>query len=82
MDLCLRYGAVTLGVELKVWRDGVPDPVNDGLTQLDCYLSGLGLDSGWLVIFDRRADQPPIEARTASQEMTSPQGRVIQMVRA
>ncbi len=82
MDLCLRYGAVTLGIELKVWRDGRPDPLLQGLVQLDDYLAGLGLGSGWLVIFDRRADQPPIEARTASQEMTSPQGRIIQVVRA
>ena len=27
MDLCLRYGVVTLGIELKVWRDGEPDPL-------------------------------------------------------
>ena len=53
MDLCLRYGAVTLGIELKVWRDGEPDPLNEGLEQLDGYLVGLGLDTGWLVIFDR-----------------------------
>jgi hypothetical protein len=24
MDLCLRYGDLTLGMELKVWRDGAP----------------------------------------------------------
>ncbi|MEO1402800.1 MAG: ATP-binding protein [Cyanobacteria bacterium J06635_1] len=28
MDLCLRYGEVTLAIELKVWREGRPDPVN------------------------------------------------------
>jgi len=44
MDLCLRYGAVTLGIELKVWRDGEPDPLTEGLEQLDGYLAGLGLD--------------------------------------
>ena len=82
MDLCLRYGAVTLGMELKVWRDGSPDPLNDGLDQLDGYLAGLGLDKGWLVIFDRRAGQPPIAERTASAEQLSPQGRRIQVVRA
>ncbi len=82
MDLCLRYGAVTLGLELKVWRDGRPDPLAEGLIQLDDYLAGLGLDSGWLVIFDRRSGQPPIEARTASLETTSAQGRRIVVVRA
>ncbi|MCF7997052.1 MAG: ATP-binding protein [Chromatiaceae bacterium] len=82
MDLCLRYGSVTLGMELKVWRDGRPDPLAEGLKQLDTYLAGLGLDSGWLLIFDRRAGQPPIEARTSSQQMTSPGGRGIVLVRA
>ncbi|AFL75727.1 AAA-like domain-containing protein [Thiocystis violascens] len=82
MDLCLRDGAVTLGLALKVWRDGRPDPLTEGLTQLDAYLAGLGLDRGWLVIFDRRARQPPIEARTSSHETLSPAGRCIQVVRA
>ncbi len=82
MDLCLRYSAVTLGMELKVWRDGEPDPLQAGLAQLDGYLAGLGLEMGWLIIFDRRAGQPPIAERTVSVEQTSPQGRRIQVVRA
>ena len=82
MDLCLRYGAVTLGIELKVWRDGEPDPLTEGLEQLDGYLAGLGLDRGWLVIFDRRTGQPPIRERTSSSAMSSPQGRFITVVRA
>jgi len=82
MDLCLRYGEVTLGLELKVWRDGRPDPLTEGLTQLDSYLAGLDLTSGWLVIFDQRSQQPPIEARTACRPATSPQGRSVQVVRA
>ncbi|MFZ1829269.1 MAG: AAA family ATPase [Candidatus Competibacteraceae bacterium] len=82
MDLCLRYGAVTLGIEIKVWRDGEPDPLAEGLEQLDGYLSGLGLDGGWLIIFDRRSGQPPIRERTSSAERPSPQGRRITVVRA
>ncbi|MBL8253525.1 MAG: AAA-like domain-containing protein [Candidatus Competibacter sp.] len=82
MDLCLRYGAVTLGIELKVWRDGEPDPLTEGLEQLDGYLAGLGLDCGWLVLFDRRTGQPPIRERTSSGVMPSPQGRRITVVRA
>ncbi len=82
MDLCLRYGGATLGMELKVWRDGYPDPLTAGLAQLDGYLAGLGLETGWLVIFDRRSGQLPIAERTASVEQTSPQGRRIQVVRA
>jgi hypothetical protein len=45
---------LTLGMELKVWREGRPDPLQAGLEQLDRYLAGLGLESGWLVIFDQR----------------------------
>lgn len=82
MDLCLRYGGLILGIELKVWRDGRPDPLDDGLKQLDAYLAGLGLDSGWLVIFDRRSGQPPIEERTASLEQQTPAGRRITLIRA
>jgi hypothetical protein len=82
MDLCLRYRDLTLGMELKVWRDGAPDPLAEGLEQLDGYLAGLGLERGWLVIFDRRAGQPPIAERTRSQETRSPQGRSIQVIRA
>ena len=82
MDLCLRYGGMTLGMELKVWRDGAPDPLPTGLHQLDSYLAGLGLDTGWLVIFDRRSGQPPIAERTGCAETRSPQGRRIVVVRA
>ncbi|MGB5737423.1 MAG: AAA-like domain-containing protein [Thiohalocapsa sp.] len=82
MDLCLRYGPVTLAMELKVWRDGRPDPLNEGLVQLDDYLAGLDLDQGWLVIFDRRGAQRPIAERTTSTEARSPGGRCIQVVRA
>ncbi|MEA1050575.1 AAA-like domain-containing protein [Lamprobacter modestohalophilus] len=82
MDLCLRYGAVALGIELKVWRDGRPDPLARGLEQLDGYLSGLRLDSGWLVLFDRRNGQPPIAERTQVDETRSPGGRRIQVIRA
>jgi hypothetical protein len=82
MDLCLRYGAVTLGIELKVWRDGEPDPLTEGLEQLDGYLAGLGLNWGWLIIFDRRSGQPPIRERTSSETKQSPQGRQITVVRA
>jgi hypothetical protein len=82
MDLCLRYGALTLAMGLKVWWDGAPDPFAQGLEQLDGYLAGLGLDTGWLVVFDRRCGQPPIAERTASAGPVSPAGRSIVVVRA
>jgi hypothetical protein len=82
MDLCLRYREVTLAMELKVWRDGRPDPLNEGLVQIDSYLNGLGLDSGWLVIFDRRKDQPPIDQRTATEPASTASGKSATVIRA
>ncbi|MBK1619601.1 hypothetical protein CKO42_14360 [Lamprobacter modestohalophilus] len=81
MDLCLRYRDLTLGMELKVWRDGAPDPLTEGLEQLDGYLAGLGLDNGWLVIFDRRSGQLPLAERLADSEQRSPGERQIRLLR-
>ena len=48
MDLWLRLADVTVAMELKVWRDGRPDPVSGGLVQLDGYLEGWGsIGGGW-----------------------------------
>ncbi|NVZ10361.1 AAA family ATPase [Allochromatium humboldtianum] len=82
MDLCLRYRAVTLGIEIKVWRPSASDPLPDGLVQLDAYLSGLGVDRGWLVIFDRRPGLAPLAERLRVDETTSPSGRRVCVVRA
>ncbi|NJN29618.1 MAG: ATP-binding protein [Synechococcales cyanobacterium RM1_1_8] len=82
MDLCLRYGTVTLGIELKVWRDRKGDPLGQGLAQLDGYLARLNQESGWLVIFDRRTDAPELETRLSSDLEQSPGGREITVIRA
>jgi hypothetical protein len=82
MDLCLRYGQTTLGIELKVWRDKRPDPLKRGLEQLDKYLARLGLETGWLVIFDRRIAQPSIEERTTTERATTSSGRIVTVIRA
>ncbi len=79
MDLCLHYGDVTLAMELKVWREGRPDPLKAGLEQLDRYLTGLALDSGWLVIFDRRSDLLPLAKRTKTEAATTPSGKSVQV---
>jgi hypothetical protein len=81
MDLCLRYGAVTLGMELKVWREGRPDPLAKGLEQIEGYLAGLGLAEGWLVIFDRRLGLSPIEDRTTTEAAVTTEGRTITVIR-
>ncbi|QNP28301.1 ATP-binding protein [Cylindrospermopsis curvispora] len=82
MDICLRYGKVVMGMELKVWRERKSDPLIKGLTQLDKYLDGLGLDTGWLVIFDRRPGLPPMGERISTEEVISPSGRTITLIRS
>ena len=82
MDLCLRLAGETLAIEIKVWRPGRPDPEAQGLAQLDGYLAGLGLESGWLVIFDRRPGLSPVAERLVSRVERSPAGRVVTVIRA
>ncbi len=82
MDLLVHYGAVRLALELKVWRDGAKDPLTEGLGQIDSYLNGLGLPTGWLVIFDRRSGLPDIAERTTTQPASTPAGRTVTVVRA
>ena len=62
-------------VELKVRRPGRPDPVAQGLTQLDGYLDRLGLSSGTLVVFDQCSGPSSIT------ETASPSGRTITLLR-
>ncbi|WP_446341774.1 ATP-binding protein [Coleofasciculus chthonoplastes] len=81
MDLCLRYGDVTLAMELKVWRQGRPDPIKAGLEQLDRYLAGLGLETGWLVIFDQRQGLPPIAERTTTESAKTACDRRVVVIR-
>jgi hypothetical protein len=83
LDLCVRYGDVTLAIEVKTWRDSdhKGDPLAEGLKQLDAYLAGLGLDTGWLVIFDQRGGLPPIAERTTAEQAVTPGGRSVVVVR-
>ena len=82
MDVRLQYGDFVLAMELKVWRDGRPDPLKEGLAQLDDYLSRLSLETGWLMIFDQRSGQPPVEDRTSGELVTTPAGRRVTLIRA
>lgn len=82
MDLCLRYGDVTVAMELKVWRKDSKNPLDAGLKQLDKYLAGLNLNEGWLVIFDQRPGLPPISERTTVEMMKTEGDRTVQVIRA
>jgi hypothetical protein len=82
MDLWVRYRGETLAIEIKVWRPGETDPLKVGLEQIDGYLAGLDLSTGWLVIFDRRPDAPPLAARLCSAPAATPSGRQVTLIRA
>ncbi|MFG6101597.1 ATP-binding protein [Leptothoe sp. EHU-05/26/07-4] len=81
MDLCLRYGKTILGIELKVWRQGRTDPLKAGLEQLDRYLAGLGLNQGWLIIFDQRQGLRPIAERTTTEVAETESKRQVTVIR-
>jgi hypothetical protein len=82
MDLYLRYGSVTLGIEIKVWRDRRPDPLNRGLQQLESYLTRIEVSDGWLVIFDRRSDAAEIANRTQVEMVHGSAPYAITLIRA
>ncbi|WP_088242419.1 ATP-binding protein [Calothrix rhizosoleniae] len=82
MDLCLRYKDVTLGIELKVWREKKRDPQTEGIEQLESYLARLGLDFGWLFVFDRRKNALPMEERLSTQIVVTENQRAITVIRA
>ncbi|BAZ16697.1 hypothetical protein NIES4071_85750 [Calothrix sp. NIES-4071] len=82
MDLCLKYKKVTLGIEVKAWRDKVKDPEEQGLDQLDGYLERIKADYGWLFVFDRRKNAPPFIDRLKTKTATTKKGREVIVIRA
>lgn len=81
-SICLCVIDPWLAIELKVWRRGRPDPLSQGLQQLDNYLRGLSLPTGWLIIFDQHDNLPALSERTTSESATTPSGRVVTVIRA
>jgi hypothetical protein len=70
-------------MELKVRRDGERDPLGEGLGQLDGYLTRFGLGHGTLLIFDRRPDALRGGGLDpAFEQLTSPEGRRVTLLRA
>ena len=91
IDLCVRWPHRDAAgkrrwqreaIELKAWAAGKPDPLPQGLAQLDGYLAGLGLEHGVLVVFDRRPDAPPAAERTRFEDATTPAHRAVTVLRA
>jgi AAA domain len=81
MDLCLRYGAVTLGIEIKAWRTDRADPLTKGLEQLEGYLARLNQSSGWLMIFDQRKNAMALEDRLSTELAQTATGKQVTVIR-
>lgn len=77
MDLIVELNEFRYPVEIKLWRG--PETVDEGREQLSGYLETLGLNEGWLVIFDRRSDVPWDEKIYTRQE-TDASGRIIHLL--
>ena len=69
-------------LELKVWVAGKPDPLSQGLEQLERYLDGLALNHGTLVVFDRRPEAKSSAERTVLSDTTTPKGYAVRLLRA
>jgi len=49
---------------------------------LERYLASLGLDPGWLPIFDQRPGLPAIGDRTTTETAITPDQRTVTVIRA
>jgi len=81
LDLLVVHGTVRMAIEVKVWRDGRPDPQIEGLVQIERYLNRLNLDEGFLVIFNQRTKAPKWEKRISSSDAVTASGRTVWIMR-
>lgn len=75
LDLCVRWPLPDgqeqrFAIELKVWRDGRPDPRIKGRDQLAGYLERLGLETGTLIVFDQRQETKDLPSRISRSTET------------
>jgi hypothetical protein len=78
MDLLIDYGPDRFAVEIKRvrTRDSLDTVVEQGVAQLGRYLDTVGLDHGWLVVFDVRPDKG-WEERLWTREVAIPGKRIV-----
>jgi hypothetical protein len=69
-------------IEVKVRRKNTGDPLAEGLVQLDGYLDRLGLDTGTLLIFDRRPSAVKKHPDPTFSAEHTPAGREVTLLRA
>jgi hypothetical protein len=76
MDLLVEYGPDRFALEIKRvrTRDALETVVERGVEQLGNYLDTVGLDHGWLVVFDVRPDRS-WEERLWTREVVAPNGK-------
>ena len=55
LDLCVEFGKFRYAVELKMKRNFSP---SESPAQLAGYLDTLGLDEGWMAVFDEDMSKP------------------------
>lgn len=68
-------------MELKVRRPRRGDPLDAGLSQLDRYLDRLGLDTGYLIVFDRRPKPLRSYVRTEVSDTHTSGGKSVAVLR-
>jgi hypothetical protein len=79
MDVLVTYGSDRFALELKRvrTRDALETVVERGVVQLGAYLDTVGLDHGWLVVFDVRPDRSWEERLWTREETTRDGKRVV-----
>jgi hypothetical protein len=77
-----KPGVQREAVELTVRRQGQGNPLKDGLAQLDDYLTRLDLDSGTLIIFDRRPSALRKRPQPQLSRLSALSGREITLLSA
>jgi hypothetical protein len=76
-DIVVKYAGQNYVIELKI-KDNQRSK-QDSLKQILCYMDGLLIKEGWLVIFDRPSDKSWQE-KTTWETVTMPKGEIIHVV--
>jgi hypothetical protein len=72
LDLLIAWRAERHAIEVKLRRD--TETESEALGQVTRYLESLGLDEGWLVMFDLRSTKPWSERMTQETVETAGSG--------
>jgi hypothetical protein len=81
LDLLLVYGTDRMAIEVKVWRDKQPDPLIEGLEQIERYLNRLNLTEGYLVLFDQRSTAAEWAERMGVETAHAASGKPVMVLR-